>query len=154
MKSRFYVTPMHGSGTDVEDPVRTIVNDMIDTTAGEAYQIMDNPKTRVCIVCLWALDATHASLEANPDILVVSELFDDDDDKGTKLEKPYDLDKDLEKKIDDAFDKLTLKDKDKTDKKPEYKVKDRIKILLNSILDEQNENRKKGKYISFGGTKF
>jgi len=74
---RAYVATQIGTGRSREDAIRSKVRGYIDITAGERYWEFDNPARIYSFVIVSALFTTHVAIADDPDIQVLSELYND-----------------------------------------------------------------------------
>jgi hypothetical protein len=83
---RIYVTKQIGSGVSRADAIRSKANDYVDIGAGDRFWEYDHPARRYSFIICSALNTTHTAMQADPDIHVFSELYDDFIDAKTGID--------------------------------------------------------------------
>jgi hypothetical protein len=73
---RLYLAPQIGSGTR-QNPFRSLLNNLIDTAAGDRFSEMDNPARHISLCCLDASSATHTAVSANSQVVSLGESAGD-----------------------------------------------------------------------------
>jgi hypothetical protein len=71
MALRFYIAPQIGTGV-WPDAYRSLLHELIDTSAGDSFTEIDNPARRISICCVRASDATHTTIMADSRVFPVS----------------------------------------------------------------------------------
>jgi len=77
MTIRLYLAPQTGSGT-IYDPIRSILNGLIDVAAGDRFTEIDNPARLISICCVHASQATHDAITADARVLPLGNLCADE----------------------------------------------------------------------------
>ena len=84
---RLYIAPQTGSGTPL-DPIRSILNSLINVAAGDRFTEIDNPARLISICCVHASQATHDAIAADARVLPLGNLCADGVAFRTHLDSP------------------------------------------------------------------
>lgn len=90
MPIRIYVAQQRGSGSDL-DPYTNVLNDLIDVSAGDKFQEIDNTARKVSICVVTASNATHSAIIADGRAVPVTpSVATDDASFRAILNSPFD----------------------------------------------------------------